>query len=73
MVVPLIQHYLDLIGPLNNQTIIDLKKRQMIFEVEDLKVTVSLDPTEGRRYVEPVKGKELDNLYNMTTHGWMIM
>jgi hypothetical protein len=56
-----------------NQTIIDLKKRQMIFEVEDLKVTASLDPTEGRRYVEPVKGKELDNLYNMTAHGWMIM
>jgi hypothetical protein len=52
-----------------NQTIIDLKKRQMIFEVENLKVTVSLDPTEGRRYVEPVKGKELDNLYNMTA--WM--
>jgi hypothetical protein len=55
-----------------NQTIIDLKKRQMIFEVEDLKVTAPLDPTEGRRYVEPVKGKELDNLYNMTA-GWMIM
>jgi hypothetical protein len=53
----------------DNQTIIDLKKRQMIFEVEDLKVTVSLDPTEGRRYVEPVKGKEIDNLYNMTA--WM--
>jgi len=31
-----------------------------------LKVTTSLDPTEGRRYVEPIKGKELDILYNMT-------
>jgi hypothetical protein len=28
----------------DNQTIIDLKKRQMVFKVEDLKVTVSLDP-----------------------------
>jgi len=37
----------------------------MIFEVEYLKVTVSLDPSEGRRYVELVKGKELDNLYKM--------
>jgi hypothetical protein len=25
-----------------------------------------LDPTEGRRYIELVKGKEFDNLYNMT-------
>jgi hypothetical protein len=31
----------------DNQTIIDLKKRQMIFEVEDLRVTMPLDPTEG--------------------------
>jgi hypothetical protein len=41
----------------------------MIFEVEDLKVTTLLDPIEGRRYLEPVKGKELDNLYNMIA--WM--
>jgi hypothetical protein len=33
---------------LNNQTIIDLKKRQMIFEVGDLRVTMPLDPIEGR-------------------------
>jgi len=30
-----------------------------------LKVTASLDPTEGRRYVETVKGKDLENMYNM--------
>jgi len=29
---------------------------------------VSLDPTEGRRYVEPKKVKEFDNLYNVTAH-----
>jgi hypothetical protein len=40
-----------------NETIIDLKKRQMIFQVEELKFVASLDPTEGRRYVELVKGK----------------
>jgi hypothetical protein len=50
-----------------NETTIDLKKRQMIFEVGDLRVNVSLDPIETRRYVEPVRGKELDNLYNVTT------
>jgi len=49
-----------------NKTIIDLEKRQMIFEVEDLKVIVLLDSTEGRRCVEPIKGKELDKLYDMT-------
>jgi hypothetical protein len=41
----------------DNQTIIDLEKRKMIFEVEDSKVTMPLDPTEGRRYVEPTRGK----------------
>jgi hypothetical protein len=32
----------------DNQTIIDLKKRQMIFEVEYLRVIAPLDPTKGR-------------------------
>jgi hypothetical protein len=49
----------------NNHTIIGLKKRQMIFEVAYLRVTAPLDPMEGRRYVEPKRGKELDNLYNV--------
>jgi len=34
-----------------------------------LKVIASLDHTEGRRYVEPIKEKYIDNLYNMTA--WM--
>jgi hypothetical protein len=37
----------------------------MIFEVGDLKVTASLDPTEGKRYIQPAKGNEINNLYNM--------
>jgi hypothetical protein len=45
----------------------------MIFEVGDLKFNAPLDPTKGRRYVEPTRGgsntKELDNLYNM--NAWM--
>jgi hypothetical protein len=52
---------------LDNHTIIDLNKRQMIFKVEDLEVTAPLDPTKGRRYVEPAKRKQLYNMYNMTT------
>jgi hypothetical protein len=50
----------------NNQTIIEIKKRQMVLEVEYSKVTASLYPTEGRRYVEQTMRKELNNLYNMT-------
>jgi hypothetical protein len=49
----------------DNHTLIDFKKRQMVFEVVDWKVTSPLDPTEGRRYMETGKGKQLDNLYNM--------
>jgi secreted protein with Ig-like and vWFA domain len=44
---------------------IDLNKRQMVFEVDYFKVTTLLDPTEGKRYVEPKKRKEIDNSYNM--------
>jgi hypothetical protein len=50
----------------DNQTIINLKRREMIFEVRDLKVTTPLDPTKGTRYIEPTKGNEIENLYNMT-------
>jgi hypothetical protein len=49
-----------------NHVIINMKKREMIFEVGDLKVTAPLDPTKGKRYIEPTKGNEIDNLYNMT-------
>jgi hypothetical protein len=39
----------------DNQKIINLKKREMIFEGGGLKVTTPLDPTEERRYVEPMR------------------
>jgi hypothetical protein len=41
----------------DNHTIIDLKKKQMIFKVADLRVIAPLDSTEGRRYVELERGK----------------
>jgi hypothetical protein len=50
----------------DNQVIINLKRREMIFEVRDLKVTAPLDPTKGKRYIEPTRGNGIDNLYNMT-------
>jgi hypothetical protein len=50
----------------DNQTIIDIKKIYMVFKLEDLNFTVPLDTTKRRRYVEPIKRKELDTLYNMT-------
>ena len=47
---------------LNNQAIIDMKKRQNIFEWGKLRFTTSLYPIEGRRYVEIVRKIELDSL-----------
>jgi hypothetical protein len=64
------QPYLVLMGiewAFENQMIINLKKREMIFEVGDLKVTAPLDLKKGKRYIEPAKGNKIDNLYNMTT------
>jgi hypothetical protein len=48
-----------------NQAIINLKRREMIFEVGDLKVTTPLDPSKGKRYIEQARGNDIDNLYNM--------
>jgi hypothetical protein len=35
----------------HNQAIINLKRREMIFEVRDLKLNAPLDPKEGRWYI----------------------
>jgi hypothetical protein len=53
----------------DNQDIINLKRREMIFEVRYLKVTAPLSPIEGKRYIEHARGNNIKNLYNMTT--WM--
>jgi hypothetical protein len=44
-----------------------MKKREMIFEVGDFKVTAPLNPKKGNRYIEPTKINEIDILYNITT------
>jgi hypothetical protein len=49
----------------DNQEIINMKRREMIFDVGDLKVTTPLDLTKGKRYIEPVRGNEIDNLYKI--------
>jgi len=41
----------------------------MIFEVGELKVNAPLDPSKGKRYIDPARGNDIDNLYNMTM--WM--
>ena len=38
-----------------NLAMINFKKRVMNFETRDIQVIAPLDPSEGRRYVEPVK------------------
>jgi hypothetical protein len=52
----------------HNQVIINLKIREMIFEVADLKVTATLDPSEVKRYIEVERGNDIDNLYKMNAH-----
>jgi hypothetical protein len=63
------QPYQTLMGlewDFDNQAVINLKRGETIFEVGELKVTTLLDPTEGKRYIEPTRGNNIDNLYNMT-------
>ena len=66
------QPYIALMGlewVFDNKAIINMKRREMIFEVRDLRVITPLDPTEGKRYIELARGNDIDNLYNMTV--WM--
>ena len=39
---------------IENQTIINFKKRILSFEDEEMRVVSPIDPFEGQRYVEPV-------------------
>jgi hypothetical protein len=54
----------------NNSIVVDLKKRRMTFEGNDLKFIAPLHPDEGRRYTEPIREEdhmyELVNIYKMT-------
>ena len=37
-----------------NAAVINLKKRQMVFEGKDFRVILPLDPSQGERYTEPL-------------------
>jgi hypothetical protein len=54
----------------NNSTMVDLKKKRMTFEGDDLRVIAPLDPNEVLRYTEPIKEEdrayELENIYKLT-------
>lgn len=54
----------------DNMAIINLKKRQMIFEGNNMGVLSPLDPSKGLRYIELVKEEycaaDIDNIYQMT-------
>jgi hypothetical protein len=56
----------------DNQTIINLKTRKMIFEFGEYKVIAPLDPSEGGWYVEPttdnILTKYVNHLYRTTAH-----
>ena len=55
---------------IDNQTIINFKKRILSFEDKEMRVVSPIDPMEGQRYVEPVynkgQGDYLDQIYNVT-------
>jgi hypothetical protein len=65
-------HYPALLGidwAFNNSTVVDLKKRRMTFQGDDLRFIAPIDPDEGRRYTEPIKEEyhayELENIYKL--------
>ena len=39
---------------IDNQTIINFKKRILSFEYEEMRVVSPIDPLEGQRYIKPV-------------------
>ena len=55
----------------NNSIVVDLKKRRMTFEGDDLRVIAPLDPDEGQRYTKPIREEDysyaLENIYKLTT------
>lgn len=54
----------------DNMAIINLKKRKMIFESNNMRVIVPLDPSEGVRYTQPVREEynadDINNIYQIT-------
>ena len=64
--------YLALMGiywAIDNQTIINFKKRILSFEDNEIIVVLPIDPLEGQRYIEPLynhgQANYLDQIYNV--------
>jgi len=54
---------------LNNNAIINLKRRQMSFKGGINRITALIDPREGHGYVEPMRDeRDLDTIYNVTSN-----
>ena len=55
---------------IDNQTIINFKKRILSFEDNEMRAMFLIDPLEGQRYVEPVYNEGevdyLNQIYNVT-------
>ena len=67
--------YLALLGidwAIDNMVVIDLKKRQMTFEDNHIRVITPLDPFQGPHYIEPIRAEEevrnMESLYQMTAN-----
>jgi hypothetical protein len=65
--------YLALLGidwAFDNNVVLKLKKRQMSFETNTMRMVASLDPYEGDQYNEPVdedaQSSVIENIYNIT-------
>ena len=43
---------------IDNMAVIDLKKRQMTFEDNQIRFIAPLDPLQGPRYIEPIRAEE---------------
>ena len=52
--------------------VIDLKKRQMTFEDNQIQVIPPLDPFQGPQYIEPIRAEEevsdMESFYQMTAN-----
>ena len=64
--------YIVLLGidwAIDNQTIINFKKRILSFEDDEMRVVSPIDPLEGQRYVDSIyiegQGDYLDQIYNV--------
>ena len=66
--------YLALLGidqAFDNVVVINLKKKQMMFEGHNIRIIAPLDPSMGPHYAEPIRAeedaREIDDFYKMTT------